>query len=102
MATAGELYGAAKLVRVECTEANKAYLQCKKKSRNPGECLGDGAGVKACVDGLVAKLNATCAEPYLKYQKCLTDNNARFEECRKQQKAFDACVEQSKVAPAAA
>lgn len=98
MATSGELYGAAKLVAVECNAANKAYLLCKKGSRNPADCLAEGAGVKSCVDSLVDRLNTTCGDTYLKYQKCLTDHNARFEECRKQQIAFDKCVDAAKVA----
>mmetsp|Transcript_9825 Transcript_9825/g.12114 ORF Transcript_9825/g.12114 Transcript_9825/m.12114 type:complete len:90 (+) Transcript_9825:90-359(+) len=88
MATGAELYAASKLIAVECKNVNIAYLRCKKESVEPKHCLEKGANVKGCVDGLVGRLNGSCAEPYKKYQKCLYEAGYNFSKCRKTQKNF--------------
>ena len=45
-------------------------------------------------------MHASCGDSFKKYAKCLENANCRFEECRKEQKIFDTCVEAAK-APSA-
>lgn len=93
MASSSELYASAMLIARECAASNKAYLLCKQQNGNPASCLAEGAGVKSCVDTLIARLQVTCGEPFAKFQKCLADTNNAFDKCAKQKKALNAAFD---------
>jgi hypothetical protein len=46
------LMAASKLIATSCASANAAFIECKKKDKNPAACLAAGDAVTACVAGL--------------------------------------------------
>lgn len=89
-----ELYAAGKLIAADCAKSNEAFVRCKLSRPDPEACLAEGAGVTACVGGVVGGCRTQCAETYGAYQGCLKTRlpfATAYSECRDEERALKLC-----------
>ena len=68
------LMAASKHVAVSCAAASAAFIECKKRDKDPGACLAAGDAVTSCVAGLLARAADAAPEAMGKYVDCLEYN----------------------------
>ena len=54
--TSALLMSISKHVAVRCAKVNKAFIDCKKRDKNPEACLSEGEAVTICVVDLLSLL----------------------------------------------
>ena len=77
-AASAVLMAASKHIATTCAAANAAFINCKKRDRDPGACLAAGDGVTACVAALLKSAHATAPAELGSYVECLDYN--RYED----------------------
>eukprot|EP00884_Botryococcus_braunii_P003281 jgi/Botrbrau1/12954/Bobra.154_2s0014.1 len=73
-----------------CSKENKAFVECKKKDKNPQTCLAEGERLTHCVIDLLKEAREKAPEELKKYTHCLDYYSNKFTKCRKEQKEFEA------------
>ena len=61
--TSAVLMSTSKHIAIRCGKANKAYLDCKRRDKDPEACLSQGDGVTRCVIDLCALQRLCCQLP---------------------------------------
>merc|ERR1712080_710349 len=77
-----------------CETQNNEFMLCREETRDPRQCLKEGRDVTSCSMQFFRKVKATCATEFMTYTSCLEKSSAdlAFNECRKTQGVFDACI----------
>lgn len=89
MKSSMEIWAASKFIGRECASLNKAFYLCKRdKGDEPRACFAEGAKVLACGNEVIDKLYAEHAVPYKAFQECVDQNDYRFSDCQKTEKAL--------------
>ncbi|XP_038845574.1 NADH dehydrogenase [ubiquinone] 1 alpha subcomplex subunit 8-like [Salvelinus fontinalis] len=88
------LKGAAHHYGSQCDKANKEFMLCRWEEKDPRKCLNEGRKVNECALNFFRQIKGSCAESFTEYWTCLDYSNlAELRQCRKQQQAFDSCVQ---------
>ncbi|KAL3135768.1 hypothetical protein ABBQ32_007331 [Trebouxia sp. C0010 RCD-2024] len=87
--TSAVLLSVAKHISFTCAKPNKAYLDCKRKDKNPAACLEQGNAVTSCTIDLLKDLSEKAPEELKAYCECMDYYSHNFLKCRKEQKAFE-------------
>lgn len=84
-----ELWAASKIIGRECASESRAYIECRvANGTNPVLCATPGDGIINCTMNVLKTVKTKFPEKFESFQKCLDQNDYRFEECRPTEKAF--------------
>ncbi len=78
-----------------CEADNNEFMLCRFETDDPRKCINEGKAVTACSMDFFRKIKANCAESFTRYAICLErgSEGMDFKHCRKEQAAFDTCME---------
>ncbi|KAK9919047.1 hypothetical protein WJX75_008974 [Coccomyxa subellipsoidea] len=79
-----------KHLAARCSKQSKAFIECKRKDKNPEACLKEGDAVTACAIETLKLAQEKAPQEFKAFYECMDYYSNKFEKCRKEQKAFEA------------
>mmetsp|Transcript_31833 Transcript_31833/g.51417 ORF Transcript_31833/g.51417 Transcript_31833/m.51417 type:complete len:112 (+) Transcript_31833:69-404(+) len=86
------LYASSKYISGSCASENKDFMACKASNGDPKACMSQGQAVIRCVNSILTKVDSACPKELTAFSVCLDTHANKFEECRKEQSAFEGCA----------
>ncbi|KAB8342918.1 hypothetical protein FH972_022515 [Carpinus fangiana] len=93
-ATSAPLLSASYFIGARCRPYNDDFMKCKTDAHGKGEidCLSEGRRVTRCAASVLDDVNKHCLEAFRAHWKCLEDENHQLWQCRKPERALNACM----------